>query len=212
MPIMAIISAIQGVASLFDKGKEVYEQVTGKPSTAPNPQALGNDVMTLPADQVAAWTAAMAQEIELFKAGTERVRIEEGELSPEILKVLTPEAAAKVAILRMTTRPLIARWCAQVILMPAWMVAYDAIAMMLNGPIRFFWGTPMFDLFAEKIFGPGSVYIEIYSWAAPTAGALLLGYFGLRTKEKNANNGKTDTLVDTAMKAIGGVKAVLGRK
>lgn len=201
-PLLAILSAIP---TLFDAGKRIYEEVSGKPSQAATPAALQAEVEALPPEQQAQVAARMEAETAQYKAETDRLRVEEGELSPEILKVLPQEAAARIAILRMETRPLLVRRFAHVILLPIYVTAYDSAAMFINGLWRYATGHPLIDLFAEKIFGDGSIYVTMYTWAAPTAASIVIAYMGLRTREKNAHNGKTDTLTGI----IGAVKSIV---
>ncbi len=202
-PLLAVLSAIP---ALFDGGKKIYEEVTGKPSAAATPEAFKDEIDALPLEQSAKIIERIEAETAQYKAETDRLRVEEGELSPEILKVLPPSAAARIATLRMETRPLLVRRFSHVILLPIYVTTYDAVAMFINGIWRYATGNPLIDLFAEKIFGEGSIYVTMYTWAAPTAASIVIAYMGLRTKEKNANNGKTDTLTGI----IGAVKGVVG--
>lgn len=216
----AIFAAISGVAALVDAGKSAYEAIAGKPSAAPDAKALQAEVESLPPDQQQAWASAMSQKIDMHKAETARIANEQGEVTADLLRVLDPEAAAYVAKLRMTTRPWVVRQMARVILLPVYVTLIDMVLMGLNGLHR--WVTKQrdvvpFDLFAEKIFGDGSIYVVMYQWAAPTAAAVVVSYITAKTVEavKNgpaAGDGIAGAIGRVVQAATSVVSTVRGKK
>lgn len=193
--IPAIFSAISGASELFDKGKQVYEQVTGKPSAATTPDALQAEVTALPVDVAGKWAEVMAARVKEFEAGTDRIKNEQGAVDAETLNALPPEDRIKVALLRMTTRPWIVRKAMHVILLPVYITMCDLIFMTINGIYRFSTHDRQFapfDLFAEKIFDPTSVYFAMYQWAASTCALIVVNYMTARTIEKIKGIGEKD--------------------
>lgn len=190
----AIFAAISGAVELFSTGKKVYEAVTGTPSKATEPEALKAEIAALPPEKVEAWTKQMAAEIEQFKAGTDRIKNEQGDVDATTLAVLDPEARKQVAILRMTTRPWVVRKCLHVIILPVYITLCDLIFMTLNGLYRL-WNHDRnfapFDLFAEKIFDPTSVYFAMYQWAASTCALIVVNYMIAKTVETVKSVGGT---------------------
>ena len=209
MPLPAIFAAISAAASLFETSKKVYETVTNTPVRATTPEALQVEVEALPGADRAIWLQRMETYVDEHRAETERLKVEQGEVTADLLRVLTPAAAAAVALERMTTRPRIVRWCAHVILLPVYVTAADMGFMFFNGLARAFGAEPMFNLFAEKIFGDGSIYVTMYTWAAPTASMVLMTYIGARTVEK-VRNGGTDSLSGLVGKVTGAIGAIKG--
>jgi len=216
----AIFAAISGVAALVDAGKSAYEAIAGKPSAAPDAKALQTEVESLPPEQQQAWASAMAQKIDMHKAETARIANEQGEVTAELLRVLDPVAAAKVAVLRMTTRPWVVRKMVHVIVLPVYVTCLDVVLMFLNGCYRSVTGnrnfTP-FDLFAEKLFGEGSIYVVMYQWAAPTAAAVVVSYITAKTVEavKNgpaAGDGIAGAIGRVVQAATSVVSTVRGKK
>ena len=214
----SIIGAITGVTALIDAGKAIYETVAGKPSTAKTADELRVEVETLPADKQAAWAAAMNARIEMHKAETARISNEQGDVTPEVLRVLDPQAAAKVAIERMTTRPWVVKRMTHVILLPIYVFAADWALMFLNGVYRTFSGNrefAPFDLFAEKLFGEGSIYVVMYQWAAPTAALVVASYITAKTVETVKNGPAAGDgiagVIGKAVAAVGSLRQAVRR-
>lgn len=213
----AILAALTGLPQLFEMGKSIYNTVTGKPSTAETPEQLVQHVSMLPADQQAAWTTQINAEIERQRLENARIQNEQGDVTEGILKALAPETAAKVAEMRMTTRPWVVRRMMHVILLPFYVLLLDTALMFLNGLYRMWsaqrnW-TP-FDLFAEKLFGEGSLYTQMYNLAAPTAAAVVMTYIIGKSVEVVKNAGGGDTFkgaLGTLGNIVKSVKAVVGK-
>lgn len=182
--IMGILGLVSGATELFGAGKRVYEEVTGAPSTAAKPADLEAELAGLAPEQQAAWAARMETEIARYRAETERLEIEQGEVSADMLRALGPKAAADLARLRMTTRPLIVRRMAHVLLIPAYVIALDGATILANNVLAAFGSTVEFRLLALALFASGSVYKELLTWAMPSAVAIVTAYMGLRSREK----------------------------
>jgi hypothetical protein len=209
MALPLILGALSAIPQLFDAGRQVYEAVTGKPSAAASPAELRTEIMALPADQQGEWAKNMEQVVAMHRAETDRIRNEQGEVTPELLQVLDRPAAAQVALARMTTRPWIVRRCTHVILLPVYVTAIDTVFMVLNGLWRAFGADPVFNLFAEKLFGDGSIYVTMYQWAAPTAATVVITYITARAVEKA--NGGADGLTATIGRAAAAVRSLVKR-
>lgn len=212
----AIFAAISGAVELFGVGKKVYETVTGKPSTATEAEGLKAEVAQLPPEQVEAWTKKMEAEVAQFRAGSDRIKNEQGDVDAATLAVLDPEARKEVAILRMTTRPWVVRKCMHVILMPVYITICDLIFMTINGIYRA-WTVQRdvvpFDLFAEKIFDPTSVYFSLYQWSASTAGLIIVNYMIAKTVETvKGAPGSTDTGMLAPLEKIAGAVGTIFKR
>jgi hypothetical protein len=210
----AILSAITGIPALIDAGAALYNSIAGKPTTAKTAEALVADVQTLPADQQKAWADGMNAKLEQYKAESARIHNEQGDVTADILRVLDPKAAAEVAIQRMTTRPKIVMRMGHVILLPIYVICLDATLMFLNGLYRM-WSSQRnwapFDLFAEKLFGEGSLYAAMYNLAAPTAAFVVITYIGAKTVETVKNGASAgDGIGGTLGKAVAAIGDIVG--
>lgn len=210
----AIFGAIGAVTKLFDVGKDIYETVTGKPSAATTTDELKDEVEALPTDQQQAWAATMSAKIEMYRAETDRIANEQGEVTEGILSTLPPEAAAKVAILRMTTRPWAVRQMVRVILLPIYVIAIDGVIALYNILSEAFFNGKQLGFLAERFAGGDSVYMQLYTWAAPTAATVVITYMTARAVEKakgHAGDMKISDVVSTAGQAFAGIKKLIGR-
>jgi hypothetical protein len=117
-----------------------------------------------------------------------------------------------VAILRMTTRPRVVLMMAHVILLPVYVTILDVVLMVLNGGYRSFAGNrdfAPFDLFAEKLFGEGSIYVVMYQWSAPTAAVVVVSYITAKTVEAVKNGaGAGDGIAGAIGKAVAAVGSI----
>jgi hypothetical protein len=204
-----IFAAIAGAIELFNAGRQVYEAVAGSPSKATTVPELQVEVAALPPEQAADWAKRMELIVSLHRSENDRIRNDQGDMTPEILRVLDPKTASTVAVLRMTTRPWVVRSCTHVILLPVYVTVIDMAFIFLNGLCRLFGAEPIFNLFAEKVFGDGSIYVTMYSWAAPIAASVLITYITARAYEKGKLNGGADNLTTSLVGAAGVVKSLL---
>lgn len=205
----AIISAISGVADLVDAGKRVYEEVTGQPSAAASAEDLGREVATLPPDQGQVWLQRMQAEVEQYKAQSARIANEQGEVTADILRALPPAAAAKVALLRMTTRPVMVRRMGHLLLMPLYLMAIDGLIMLVN----IFTGSS-YALVAGQMFAEGSIYKGLYAEAVGWAAAIVMTYMLAREVGKAMAKGGEPDLAGAVGKigqAMGGLRGLFKR-
>lgn len=127
--------------------------------------------------------------IGLYRAETERLQAEQGAVDADTLAALPPAAAAKVALLRMTTRPRVVLRLSHVILLPIYVIAIDGALALANILSRAFGAGVEFEMLGATFFTAGSLYLELYTWAAPTAASVILGYMGLREVGKATGSG-----------------------
>jgi hypothetical protein len=206
-----ILGAFEAAPKVFEAGKAIVETISGKPVA---PEATPKDVVetikALPPEQQQAALQAIQGNIELYRAETERIKIEGGEMTAELLTAVPDKKRAEVAVLRMTTRPWLARYAMHVIAAPIIVAAGDYSLMWANGIYRVISQQRAFvpfDLFAEKIMAEGSAYVLAYQWAAPTCMAIVLAFIGARATEKA---GGADGLVGKLAGAVGAVKGLFG--
>jgi hypothetical protein len=198
-----IFQAISSSVDLFNEGKKVFEDITGRPSTATKPVDLQAEVASLPVDQVASWSVAMDKRREQYIAETGRLTSEQGELTAEILTAMGPEAAKEVAIMRMTTRPKVVLQMRHVVMLPVYIFCIDAGFMMINNAMKVVGLTGRFDLLADVLFMEGSIYFQLYSWAAPTAASVIIAYMTLKSGEQGqANAGQATGGIGSAINGL----------
>jgi hypothetical protein len=205
--IPSIITAVGKVTELFKKGKETIETVSGKPSVASTPDELQTEVEALPADQQNRWAEIMAKQVDLYAKQNERLAIEIGLVDQNITSKLEPEAANKIAMLRMTTRPWTVRLMVHYVLFPFYLVVVDLAQNILLAWLPFLktkLGIAQFNAFEyvfgvlhfpkdadpstlEKIIkafsdsgGPATFAGQLYMESIPWVVSIILGYMGLR--------------------------------
>lgn len=122
--------------------------------------------------------------IELYRAKTERLVTEQGRVDAETLAALPPEAAAQIALLRMTTRPKVVLRMSHVILLPIYVIGVDGALALFNIISRAAGSTVQLDMLGAQFFTAGSLYVDLYTWAAPTAASVIATYMGLREAGK----------------------------
>lgn len=209
-----IFSAISSATELFDAGKQVYADITGKepPETV---EALQSAVTELPADQQEAFASRMSKEIEMYQAQNARLEIQGGRVDAETLAALPPEAAAKVAILRMTTRPWCVRLFAKGMVYPVMSVfAVDIFLALVNSLIMGFWvvfggDVPpvQFELIAGKFFAENSIYVRLYENFVPYAAAGVMTFMTLR--EFGKGGGPKQVAGNAVTGLINGIKSAV---
>ncbi len=216
LPVIAgVIGAVSAVTDLFAAGKRVYEQVTGSPSTAATPVELQAAVEAMPADQQAAWLLVMRTEIEAYRAETDRLANEQGEVTPDLLRALTPEAAAEVAFLRMTTRPRVVLRMSHVMLVPVYVLAIDAVLILVNGMAAWGGSERVMPLLGPALFGERSVYRYLFDAAVWPATTIVLGYMLLREVGKRTGKGEDQAGIDLVAQlgnAVASIKNLFTRK
>ena len=205
--IPTIISAVGKVSELFKKGKETIEAVSGKPSLASTPEELQTEVERLPADQQNRWAEVMAKQVDLYAKQNERLAIEIGLVDQNITAKLGTDAANKIAMLRMTTRPWTVRLMVHYVLFPFYLVAIDLAQNILLAWLPFLktkLGIVQFNSFEyvfgvlqfpknvdastwEKIItafsktgGPATFAGQLYMESIPWVVSIILAYMGLR--------------------------------
>jgi len=212
LPLLALLpglfSAIGSATELFDRGRAVYQAVTGQPSAATSAEALQGEVAALPEAQAKAWVDQMAAEVERYRAENDRLRIEQGEVSAELLAVLPKEAAATVAMLRMTTRPRVVLRMTHVMLVPVYVIGIDASVTYFNAICRLFGSTTTLPLLAPALFSEGGVYRYLYESVVPYATAVVLTFMLLRELGKSTSkpgDGDLGDLVGRVASMFGGL-------
>lgn len=199
MPLPAIIGIASAAYELFTKGQAIYESVAGQKSSAQTPTELQAELQALTPEQLAAWEKQMEMPLREFEAQTRRLIAEQGEVNAETLTAIPKEAAARVAILRMTTRPWVVRLCARGLVYPPLAVLTIDGALTLANTLSTAFGwlarLPViedgekvgeivqflrFDLLGPQLLGAGASFTDLYSWFAPMAASVIGSYFGLR--------------------------------
>ncbi|MGQ3072560.1 MAG: hypothetical protein ACT7A5_15980 [Ferrovibrionaceae bacterium] len=215
-PISAIIAAVTAAPRLFEAARSVYEAVTGKPSTASTPAALQAEVTALPPEAQASWAERMRGAIDMHEAETRRLQVEQGEVTPELLKALPRKVAGQVAWYRMTTRPRIALAMARVMLIPLYVMAIDGAFLLLQWLVGLFGVKIIVPALAEVLFAAGSVYGDLYEAALWPATAILITYMTLRAAErmsgKDGDGPSISAVLQGAAGAVTQVRSIFGRR
>ncbi|MCD4813866.1 hypothetical protein K8S19_09280 [bacterium] len=215
--IPGIISAIGKVTDLFNKGKETVKDVSGNIAQASTPEELATEITKLPLDQQNRWAEIMSKEVEKYAAQNERLAIEIGLVDKSSVEKISTEAADKVALLRMTTRPWAVRWMVYYVLFPFFLVVADVIQNILlhwlpflktrlgieaYGTFKHFFGVlelpaamdtsviEKFAAFFSSQAGPTTFAGQLYLQSVPWVVSVILAYMGLREvgKWKGYNN------------------------
>ena len=175
----AIFSAISGVTTLFSEGQKVYNDITGNP--APSDQnGLQDAVNAMTPDQQNQWAEAMAEKIRMYEAETDRLKVQGGTIDAETLSQFSQEARDKIGLLRMTTRPKVVLRMSHVMLLPVYVMAFDGIGVYANSILALCDQVYRVPMLAGTFFQPGSLYVELYGYAAPSATAIVISYITLR--------------------------------
>lgn len=230
--IPTIITAIGKVTELFNKGKETIQEVTGKPSQASTPEELATEVENLSADQQNRWAEVMAKQVDMYAKQNERLAIEIGLVDQRITEKLGTEAANKIAILRMTTRPWTVRLMVHYVLFPFYLVVVDLIQNILITWLPFLktiLGIQPFNAFEyvfgvmkfpesvdsstwEKIAsvfsqngGPATFAGQLYIESVPWVVSIILGYMGLREvgKARGHKDAEAPATTPTPISVVG---------
>jgi len=224
--IPTIITAVSKVTDLFQKGKNLIEEVTGDPSRASTPEELQTEIQKLPESQQNQWAEVMSKEVDKYAAQNERLAMEIGLLDTNITEKLSEDAASEIAVLRMTTRPWAVRWMVYYVLFPFFLVVVDLAQHLLVTWLPFLFSTiTPFDTFeyvfgvmkfpdtmdagtVEKVIrlfsdngGPATFAGELYMESIPWVVSIILGYMGLREVGKFKGYSDKSTL-----NALGGRK------
>lgn len=208
--IPAIFAAISGAVSLFEAGKQVFEAVTGTPSTAGTADELKAEVDALPPEQRASWVERMDAETRRYQAETERQRNDQGDLTPEMMAAIGPEAAKRVALARMTFRPWAGRMAMYVLLTPMAVLWVDAVLIVLRNVVGAFGGAWEPRLVMAEVFKDGSLYLSTYEAAVPWATSIVLTLITLRHVQKAQAGGAS--LSSQISGLAGSLSGLFGRK
>ncbi len=206
--IPSIIGAISDVSELFDSGKEIVEAVTGNPSTAKNAEDLHRDVTAMTPAQQEQWSKAMQNRVAMYEAQNNRIENEQGSIAADILETLPPEVRGKVALLRMTTRPLVVLRLLHVILLPVYVMFIDGLIMLHNIIQATYGSGKVLATLGGAFMGEGTIYLQLYQIAAPTAATVVVTYMAARAVEKV--KGKADGSM-TVSDAVSGVTGLIGK-
>lgn len=201
-----IFQGIDLVGDLFDEGRKVYEQVAGKPSAAATPADLRAEVEALPPAEQERFVDAMRVRVEAYKAETARLTVQGGAVDAATLAVIPERQRARIALLRMTTRPLIARMMARVIMLPVYVLYVDGTLAVHNIVSRGYFGGLQLDYLAA-IFFANDAYVTLYTWAAPTAASVIGTYMTLREVGKARGRGDGVSIGDL----VGRVKGLVSK-
>ena len=203
--IPTIITAVSKVSELFKKGRDTVKAVTGDPSQASTPEELQTEVQQLSPEQQNRWAEVMAKEVDKYTAQNERLAVEIGLVDANITSRVSEDAASKIAIMRMTTRPWSVRCMVLYVLFPFFLVIIDMLQHLMIAWLPFLdrWIDPFnsFEyvfgvmkwpekinagtleklavLFAGK-GGPATFAGQLYMESIPWVVSIILGYMGLR--------------------------------
>lgn len=135
---------------------------------------------------------------EQYRAETERLVTEQGEISETLVSKINGSVAGKIAWLRMATRPWTVRWMVIVMVAPVLILfSVDVLFSVFNSIFAAFGvsrdlgdGTAQliqFKLIAGTFMSEGSVYLSMYSVIVDAAKWIVLGYMTLRQVDKTGN-------------------------
>jgi len=205
-----VLAAISGVSELLDAGNEVYETVTGQKSGATSGADLRQKVEAMTPEQQQAWADAMQISIDRYRAETERLKAEQGTLEAGVLATLDEATRARVADLRMTTRPLIVRRSFHVIALPFYVALADTVMGLIEATGQALgFALPVLPRIGPAVFE--GAMLEAYTTAAVSCTAFVSGYMLLREIGKAREGGNAPSVGGAISKLVGGVKSIVGR-
>ena len=152
--------------------------------------------------------------LSMYRAQNERLEIQGGRVDAETLGALTPEAASKVAIMRMTTRPWCVRLFAGGMVFPVMGVfGVDILLALINTVVAGLWAVfggdkppVQFDLIAGKFFAENTIYVQLYDALVPYAAAGVMTFMTLR--EAGKAGGPKRVASDALNGVVSGVKSM----
>jgi hypothetical protein len=200
-----LFNAITEIPKLFEQGKEVFETVTGRAPGVSTPAELAASIEGLSPDQKKAWADQMNYKLEQYQAETTRLKVEQGEVTASVLEVLPPAAAAKVALMRMTTRPWAVRQMVRVLMLPFYIVVIDGALSLANIFLKFFGSTKTFDLLMATFFDGKSGYVALYETVAIPAASIVIAYMTLRQMEKSKGDANPLAALSKSAKGLFGL-------
>lgn len=224
--IPALLALAPSIIGLFTKGGSAAEKVMntavdiGKAITGKdNPDDIADALKADPDKLLAYQTQMNNAAIAIYQAENERLEIEGGRVDGETLAALPPEAAAEVAIQRMTTRPWVVRQLTRAMVWPLMAIfGVNIVLAVLNTLIAGIWavaGTTaspiQFDLVAGKFFAdPNGIYVQMYSKTVEYGAYIVITYMTLR--EAGKAGGPTKAVGGAISGLVGGVRSLFSGK
>lgn len=187
-------------------GQGVYTEMMGHPPEGD----LSAAVEAMDADEQAEFLRTAGAEVSGYTMATASMVADQGRIDKETLSALSKEDRSRVALLRMTTRPLIVRWLVLGLMSPFIVVALDVffaagnvIFVAFGNP--FGWNSPYGFLISEQMFKNEGL-IDFYKYFAGWSTVIITSYFGLRqwgkaqghTDEVNENTVVPPSVTQTA--------------
>ncbi len=175
--IPALFAAMKGAAEVFDLGKKVVEEVTGKSSSAQDPKGLKEEVELLSADQQSAFVARMQEELQIYEAISARLSQQGGQVDAQTLETLPQDQRGRIAFLRMTTRPWAVRWMVVAVVFPPLATVGMNLLIAFYNVLNKAWAVQP-HLIAQ--IEPGMVLNELYLSMVGWAAGVIMTYMGMR--------------------------------
>ena len=116
----------------------------------------------------------------MYEAETDRLAVQGSTIDAETLSQFSQAARDKIGVLRMTTRPKVVLRMSHVMLLPVYVMAFDGIGVYVNSILSLSDAVYRVPMLAETFFKPGTLYVELYGYAAPSATAIVVAYMTLR--------------------------------
>ena len=185
-------------------GESVYQDIVGhRPS-----EGLDHAVLHMDEDERNEWARLMGLQLEYYDRETFRIGLEQGQVDTETLGVLSKDAAARIASLRMRTRPIVVCWLVVGIMSPFILIAVDAVLFFLSVVLMALnvdavlsedgsWQRYGFDMSAA-VFADQNLR-EFYKLFQGWASVIVLSYFGLRQVGKMTGSDSDDQTLGTAI-------------
>ena len=207
--LLAIFSAIGSAIGLVKKSKDVIDNITGKDNDIKSSGDVEKAYELLTPSGQQAFIDKMSKEIDMYNAQTNRLKNEQGTITPGLQAKLSPEDAGKIAKMRMMTRPWVVRKMTHYILFPAYLAFFDVIQLVL-----FSWlALPKERAFMafDYCFGKlgdshKTLFGEMYMYSLGFITSIILTYFTLREVGKHKKG--EDTILSSA---IGSAKGLFGK-
>lgn len=203
----AIFSAIRGATELFDVGKEVVDEIRGKPTKAMDVKALEQEVEALPVEQQKMFVEKMKSELVFYQAISQRLDQQGGVVNAETLSVLAPAVRSHIAKIRMTTRPWAVRWMVIAVVFPPIATVGLNMGVSVYNIMAQAWWPQMEQM---SLLDPGQMLNELYLSMVGWASGVIMTYMGMREigKARGHDGASLKSFGESARHFMGQVKAV----
>ena len=197
----AIFATISSATDLFEVGKKVIKEVSGKNTEASTPEELFKEIDELEPEKARQFVERMKAEVEEYSVVSKRLMMQGGQVDGATLNVIPENQRGHIAMMRMTTRPWAVRWMVYaVVLPPLASVGFNLLISFYN-VLNNAWG---FHPRTIELIVLGDVFNDLYVTMVGWATGVIMTYMGMREIGKAVGHNDGVALKDIT-NSVGGV-------